>query len=112
LSIRDRRRDWGFQPIVVFDGDGRFITAVLRPAKRPNGVEIRAFLRRLLRAIHSNWPNTEILLRADSHYCCPEVIAGAELTVSTSSSASRRPRHCAVMSKPWKQAQKPASRRL
>jgi len=74
LSIRDRRRDWGFHPIVVFDGDGRFITAVLRPAKRPNGVEIRAFLRRLLRAIHSNWPNTEILLRADSHYCCPEVI--------------------------------------
>ena len=27
--------EYGFQPIVVFDGDGRFITAVLRPAKRP-----------------------------------------------------------------------------
>jgi Transposase DDE domain group 1 len=66
--------EYGFQPIVVFDGDGRFITAVLRPAKRPNGGEIRAFLRRLLRAIRSNWPRTEILLRADSHYCCPEVI--------------------------------------
>jgi Transposase DDE domain group 1 len=66
--------EYGFQPIVVFDGDGRFVTAVLRPAKRPKGTEIRALLRRLLRAIRANWPATEILLRADSHYCGPEVI--------------------------------------
>jgi hypothetical protein len=66
--------EYGFQPIVVFDGDGRFVTALLRPAKRPNGREIRALLRRLLRAIRANWPQTTILLRADSHYCAPEVI--------------------------------------
>src|SRR5665213_705467 len=66
--------EYGFQPIVVFDGEGRFITAVLRPAKRPSGKEVRAFLRRLLRAIRANWPKTEILLRADSHYCSPEVL--------------------------------------
>ena len=66
--------EYGFQPIVVFDGAGRFITAVLRPAKRPGGKEICAFLRRLLRAIRANWPKTEILLRGDSHYCCPEVL--------------------------------------
>lgn len=66
--------EYGFQPIVVFDGEGRFITAVLRPAKRPGGKEIRAFLRRLMRAIRANWPKTQILLRGDSHYCCPEVI--------------------------------------
>jgi hypothetical protein len=66
--------EYGFQPIVVFDGEGRIVTAVLRPAKRPKGAEIRALLRRLLRAIRANWPKTEILLRADSHYCGPEVI--------------------------------------
>jgi hypothetical protein len=66
--------EYGFQPIVVFDGDGRFVTAMLRPAKRPSGVEIVKFLRRLLRAIRANWPTTQILIRADSHYCCPEVI--------------------------------------
>jgi hypothetical protein len=66
--------EYGFQPIVVFDGEGRFVTAVLRPAKRPKGTEIRAFLRRLLRAIRANWPNTAILLRGDSHYCTPEVL--------------------------------------
>jgi hypothetical protein len=66
--------EYGFQPIVVFDGEGRFITAVLRPARRPGGKEIRAFLRRLLRAIRANWPKTEIMVRGDSHYCCPEVL--------------------------------------
>src|SRR3954447_7297408 len=66
--------EYGFQPIVVFDGAGRFVTAVLRPAKRPKGTEIRALLRRLLWAIRANWPATAILLRADSHYCGPEVL--------------------------------------
>src|SRR6266851_3242774 len=65
--------DYGFQPIVVFDGEGRFVTALLRPGKRPGGHEIRAFLRRLVGAIRAFWPRVEILLRADSHYACPEV---------------------------------------
>jgi hypothetical protein len=70
--------DYGFQPIVVFDEEGRFVTAVLRPAKRPKGVEIRAFLRRLVRAIRANWPPVAILVRADSHYACPEVLDWCE----------------------------------
>jgi hypothetical protein len=65
--------DYGFQPIVVFDGEGRFVTAVLRPGKRPSGVEIRGFVRRLVGAIRAHWPKIEILLRADSHYAAPEV---------------------------------------
>jgi len=66
--------DYGFQPIVVFDGEGRFVTALLRPGKRPGGREIRAFLRRLVGAIRATWPRVEILLRADSHYTAPEVL--------------------------------------
>jgi Transposase DDE domain group 1 len=66
--------EYGFQPIVVFDGEGRPVAAMLRPAMRPSGHEARAFLRRLVRAIRAHWPRVEILLRADSHYCSPEVI--------------------------------------
>ena len=66
--------EYGFQPIVAFDGEGRFITCVLRPAKRPGGKEIKPFLRRLLRAIRGHWPRTQILLRGDSHYCGPHVL--------------------------------------
>jgi Transposase DDE domain group 1 len=50
--------DYGFQPIVVFDGEGRFVTALLRPGKRPGGHEIRGFLRRLVGAIRANWPKS------------------------------------------------------
>jgi hypothetical protein len=64
----------GKRSLLVFDGDGRFVTAMPRPAKRPKGTEIRAFQRRLLRAIRANWPGTRILIRADSHYCCPYCI--------------------------------------
>jgi Transposase DDE domain group 1 len=65
--------DYGFQPIVVFDGEGRFVTALLRSGKRPSGVEVRDFVRRLIGGIRAHWPRVEILLRADSHYAAPEV---------------------------------------
>jgi len=58
--------DYGFQLIVVFDGVGRFVTALLRPGKRPGGHEIRAFLRRLIGATRESWPRVEILLRPTS----------------------------------------------
>src|SRR5437763_6612073 len=66
--------EYGFQPIVVFDGEGRPVAAMLRPAKRPSGREARSVLRRLVRAIRGHWPRVEILIRADSHYCAPEVL--------------------------------------
>ncbi|MGX0877783.1 hypothetical protein ACSSV4_002476 [Roseovarius sp. MBR-154] len=66
--------EYGFQPIVVFDGEGRLVGAVLRPARRPTGKEAAAHIRRLIRQIRRHWPTTDILLRADSHYGTPEVL--------------------------------------
>lgn len=66
--------EYGFQPIVVFDAEGRPVAAMLRPARRPTGAEARAFLRRLVAEIRRHWPRVEILIRADSHYCAPEVL--------------------------------------
>ena len=66
--------EYGFQPIVVFDEAGRMIAAVLRPASRPTGRQIVRWLHRLIAAIRANWPRVQIMLRADSHYCTPEVL--------------------------------------
>ena len=66
--------EYGFQPIVVFDGDGRMVAAVLRPACRPSGRQIAKWLRRLIDAIRTHWPRTAIMLRGDSHYCTPQVL--------------------------------------
>ena len=66
--------EYGFSPIVVFDGDGRLVATVLRPAQRPSGREIVMLLRRLISRLRANWPRIEILLRGDSYYCTPEVL--------------------------------------
>ena len=63
-----------FQPIVVFDGDGRLVATVLRPARRPKGAESAAHIRRLIRQILKHWPETRILLRAEGHYATPQVL--------------------------------------
>lgn len=47
---------------------------MLRPARRPTGAEARNLLRRLVAEIRGHWPRVEILIRADSHYCAPEVL--------------------------------------
>ena len=96
------------QTELVFDGEGGFVTAVLRPAKRPSGKEIKALLRRLLGAIRAHWPNTEILARGPTAtIAVPRFSIGVAPMASITSSASRQPRHCAAMSK----ISKPARRR-
>jgi len=56
------------------------------------GKEIKAFLRRLLRALRANWPKSEILLRGDSHYCCPEVLDWPPASTNGKSLAMPPPR--------------------
>lgn len=67
---------------MVFDGEGRIVTAMLRPAKRPKGTEIRACPRRLLRAMRSNWLRTRILIRADSPACSRIAPADRDTTIA------------------------------
>ncbi len=52
--------DDSFQRIVIFAAGDRFVTAALRPAKRPKDVEIGDFLRRLIRAIRVTWPQNTL----------------------------------------------------
>jgi hypothetical protein len=77
-----------FMPIHVYDADtGHCVLTVLRPGKAPDGNEVRAHLRRLVRRIRLHWPATVITraadafrhigslrdpIRGDSHYGRPE----------------------------------------
>jgi hypothetical protein len=68
-----------FLPIHIYDAaTGRPVAMILRPGKTPTGKEIRGHLRRLMRLIRREWPNTRILIRGDSHYGRPEVMAWCE----------------------------------
>jgi hypothetical protein len=58
-----------FLPIHVYDADtGHCVLTILRPGKTPDGREVSAHLRRLVRRIRLHWPNTRITIRGDSHY--------------------------------------------
>src|SRR5271168_996469 len=58
-----------FLPIHVYDGDtGHCVLTILRPGKTPDGKEVSAHLRRLVRRIRLHWPNTRITIRGDGHY--------------------------------------------
>jgi hypothetical protein len=58
-----------FLPIDVYDADsGHCVLTILRPGKTPDGKEVRAHIRRLVRRIRRHWPKTNITIRGDSHY--------------------------------------------
>ncbi len=66
-------------PFYVFDGcTGRIMAVVLREGSVPRGGEIVAVLRRLVAAVRTRFPQTRLMLRADSHHCKPKVMEWME----------------------------------
>ena len=64
-----------YLPLFLFEGiSGKFITAVLRPGKRPKGVENAMILKRVLKHLRAAWPETRIILRGDGHFANPELM--------------------------------------
>ena len=69
-----------YLPIHIYDTEqSRPVAMVLRPGRTPNGVEVRAHLRRLVRRIRKRWTTTRITVRGDSHYARPEAMAWCEI---------------------------------
>jgi hypothetical protein len=102
--------EYGLQPIVVFDGEGRFVTPFFVP---PNGPAARRFAPSCAAYCAQSAPTG----RRPRSYCAPTVIiavlrfsTGVGPTVSTTSWASRRPPHCAGISGILRPARRRASR--
>ena len=65
-----------YLPLFIFEGTSHaLVTACLRPGKRPTGAENAMILVRLLSYLRRRWPYTPLLVRGDSHFATPEVIA-------------------------------------
>src|SRR6266849_2292207 len=68
-----------FLPIHIYDAEtGHCVQTILRPGKTPDGKEVRAHLRRLIRRIRRHWPATAITIRGDSHYGRKEAMEWCE----------------------------------
>src|SRR5262245_20898190 len=65
-----------YLPLFIFEGTSHaLVAAYLRPGTRPPGAENAMILVRLLSYLRRHWPSTHILVRGDSHFATPEVIA-------------------------------------
>ena len=65
-----------FLPIHIYDtATGRPVAMLLRTGKTPSGKEAAGHIRRLVRHLRRNWPDTHITIRGDGHYGRPEVMA-------------------------------------
>ena len=59
----------GFAPMHVYHaGSGLPVAAILRPAKTPNGREVRTVIKHLTKRILKTWTKANIVWRGDSHY--------------------------------------------
>ena len=64
-----------YLPLFIFAGlSGKLITAILRPGKTPTGAENAMIFKRVLKVLRTAWPETNILLRGDSHFSNPELM--------------------------------------
>src|SRR5215471_9007417 len=69
-------QNYCYLPLFIFEGTSHaLVTAYLRPGTRPPGAEKAMILVRLLSYLRHHWPHTHILVRGDSHFATPEVIA-------------------------------------
>jgi hypothetical protein len=64
-----------YLPLFIFEGlSGKFITAALRPGKRPTGAENARIVKRVLKRLRTAWPDTPFILRGDAHFATPELM--------------------------------------
>ena len=67
-----------FMPCHLYEGlSGRLITTILK-AKRCSGAQMLAVLKRVVKRLRHAWPDTWVILRGDSHFAYPEVMAWLE----------------------------------
>jgi hypothetical protein len=64
-----------YLPLLIFEGlSGALVAAVLRPGKRPTGLENARILKLVLMRLRRHFPDTQILVRGDGHFSTPELM--------------------------------------
>ncbi len=67
----------GFLPLYVFCGE-QLLVAYLRPSKIDAAKHSRAILALLVKRLRQAWPGVRVVLRADSGFCRPRLLAWCE----------------------------------
>lgn len=63
-----------YHPLLIFDGkEGDLLACVLRPGNVNSSPGSVAVLKRIVRRLRSEWPNVDIVFRADGGFAVPEL---------------------------------------
>jgi hypothetical protein len=65
-------------PLLVFDGEGQLVSVRLRPGNAGNNRYATPLMRRLICAIKARFPNANVVVRADSGFASPRLLAMLE----------------------------------
>ena len=71
--------DYCYMPLHIYEGlSGKLVTTILKPGRRSKNINVFAILSRIIEAIRSQWPNTVIVIRGDSHFCSRQLMDWSE----------------------------------
>lgn len=68
-------KDYCLMPLHVYEGlSGKLISTILKPGKRAKGKQMLAIVKRLIKYLRAQWPETLIVFRGDGHFSYPEAM--------------------------------------
>lgn len=73
-----------FMPLHIYEGiSGKLITTVLKTGTRSKGSFVFSILKRIVKLLRTVWKNTLIVVRGDSHFSSPELMAWTAQELNT-----------------------------
>ena len=58
-----------YMPLHIYEGlSGKLITTILKPGRRNKQNNVASLLKKIVRHLRKQWPNTMIIVRGDSHF--------------------------------------------
>ena len=61
--------DHCYMPLHIYEGlSGRLITTILKPGRRNKQNNVASLLKKIVRHLRKQWPDTMIIIRGDSHF--------------------------------------------
>jgi hypothetical protein len=70
LSLfNDYYHGYCFMPLHIYEGlSGKLIATILKPGRRNKQGDVASLLKKIIRRLRKEWPNTMIIVRGDAHF--------------------------------------------
>lgn len=67
-----------YHPLLIFDGEGQVVSALLRPGNVHAGRGALSLLQRVIRKLKDRFPQVQVVVRGDAGFALPRIFAGLE----------------------------------